>query len=384
MKPVNQKARSPEKDRLLVRILHTCAKPFINTAALARCKDTLWTGQLFQQFFTRPGSGKPIPRSMFLPSAFRGRPESAGMRCASDLRLFGFRPLAWWPSARSRPSAAGAAFTLIELLVVIAIIGLLAGLAAPVLHNFRPNYTASVTQQLLTDLARARQLAISQHTTVYMVFVPTNFFSDPVYNMNWTAADRLQATNLLDKQTTAYNFVSLHSMGDQPGRPTVHYLSSWKTLPDGGFVYPLKFTIPNSPSRPPIMTIFTNGASIAFQVFAFNRANGNPQTTPTIPFPLETTARATPVRPYISLPYIAFDYMGRAVSGPPAQLAPDPGEVIPITRGSVIFAHDANRKPTMGLPTFNEQPVGNTTNGYNLVYVDWLTGRARALQQGVQ
>ena len=39
------------------------------------------------------------------------------------------------------------AFTLIEMLVVIAIIGLLAALAAPVLHNFRPNYTASVTQQ---------------------------------------------------------------------------------------------------------------------------------------------------------------------------------------------------------------------------------------------
>jgi len=78
----------------------------------------------------------------------------------------------------------------------------------------------------------------------------------------------------------------------------------------------------------------------------------------------------------VSLPYVAFDYMGRLTSGR--------DEVIPITRGSVISAHDANRKPRMALPAFNEQPVGNTTNGYNLVYVDWLTGRARALQQEVR
>jgi prepilin-type N-terminal cleavage/methylation domain-containing protein len=265
-----------------------------------------------------------------------------------------------------RPSPAGAAFTLIELLVVIAIIGLLAGLAAPVLHNFRPNYTASVTQQLLTDLARARQLAISQHTTVYMVFVPTNFFSDPVY-ASMGQADLAQATNLFDKQTIGYNFVSVHSMGDQPGRPSVHYLSSWKSLPDGGFIYPAKFQryVPNNP----VMNIFTNGNQLAFRVFGFTRTNG-------IPFPLENTARYSPANPYITLPYIAFDYMGRLASGR--------DEVIPITRGSLISAHDPKRRPTMGLPAFNEQPPGNTTNGYNLVYVDWLTGRARALQQGVQ
>lgn len=314
----------------------------------------------------------------------------AETRSFSDFSVSTFRC-----SSRFAPSRfpdfrfSGAAFTLIELLVVIAIIGLLAGLAAPVLHNFRPNYTASVTQQLLTDLARARQLAISQRTTVYMVFVPTNFWTDLAYGgPNWTKADYVQATNLFDKQLVGYNFVSLRSMGDQPGRPTVHYLSSWKRLPEGGYIYPGKFLLPNTPQ--PLMGIYTNspsGPSQAFQVFSFDYANDGTDPlfrkipeSPMIPFPLETTARGGARSPYVALPFIAFDYMGRLVS----RRGNGQGAVLPITRGGVIFAHDTNKKPIQGLPTFSEQPVGNTTNGYNLVYVDNITGRARALQQEVR
>jgi prepilin-type N-terminal cleavage/methylation domain-containing protein len=262
------------------------------------------------------------------------------------------------------------AFTLIELLVVIAIIGLLVGLAVPVLNNFKPNYTASFTQQLLTDVARARQLAISQHTTVYMVFVPTNFWADPAVagNPNFTLADRTQLTNLFDKQTIGYNFVSLRSLGDQPGRPTVRYLSSWKSLPQGGFIHPAKFQV-YLPNRA-VFAMYTNVNQLAFRVFGFTETN-------TIPFPLETTRRASPRSPYATLPYIAFDYMGRLASGR--------DEVIPITRGSIVFARDANTKqPRQGLPSFAELPPGNTTNGFNVVYIDWLTGRARALQQEVR
>lgn len=277
------------------------------------------------------------------------------------------------------------AFTLIEMLVVIAIIGILAAIAAPVLHNFRPNYTASVTQQLLTDLARARQLAISQHTTVYMVFVPTNFWKDPAYGVGWNAADKNQATNLFDKQLIGYNFVSIRSMGDQPGRPTVHYLSSWKSLPEGGYIFPTKFLptqVGNPP--PPVLRIFTNtpsGPSLAFNVYPFDYANTTSPGSPVIPFPLENTARGGGVRSsYVRLPYIAFDYMGRLASNQGG----GQGAILPITRGSAIFAHDPNKKPIPGLPSFSEQPIGNTTNGYNLVYVDRITGRARALQQEVR
>ena len=260
------------------------------------------------------------------------------------------------------------AFTLIELLVVIAIIGLLVGLAVPVLNNFKPNYTASLTQQLLTDIARARQLAISQRTTVYMVFVPTNFWNDPAFsNPNFTLADRTAFTNLFDKQTIGYNFVSLRSLGDQPGRPSVRYLSSWKALPSGGFIHPAKFQV-YQPNRP-IFSMFTNLNQLAFRVYGFTETN-------TIPFPLETTQRASPRTPYVTLPYLAFDYMGRLASGH--------DEVIPLSRGSVVFARDPNKQPRVGLPSFSELPTGNTTNAYNVVYIDWLTGRARALQQEVR
>src|SRR6266704_1233093 len=123
----------------------------------------------------------------------------------------------------SRFTFHAAAFTLIELLVVISIVGLLAGLAVPVVNNFKPNVVAGATRQLLDDVARARQYAISQRTTVFMVFVPTNIWNDPAFG-SLDPVNKAKATNLFDKQMIAYNFVSTRSLGDQPGRPTARYL----------------------------------------------------------------------------------------------------------------------------------------------------------------
>src|SRR5216110_3223149 len=59
--------------------------------------------------------------------------------------------------------------TLMELLIVISIIGLL---SLPALKGFnRSNLIASANRQLLDDLAQARQRAISDRTTVHVVFV---------------------------------------------------------------------------------------------------------------------------------------------------------------------------------------------------------------------
>lgn len=271
------------------------------------------------------------------------------------------------------------AFTLLELLVVISILGLIAAIAMPVLNNFKPNYTANTTRTLLDELSRARQLAISQRTTVYMVFVPTNFWNDANYPV--VASDPVEKAKmdkLLDKQLIGYSFVSLRSMGDQPGSPTVRYLSAWKPLPEGAFIALSKF---GDFAPPPISTNDFNGNRfIAFPVQVF------PKTTK-VPFPSEFARRGRPVTPYIKLPYLAFDYMGRLVrfdDQTGQQLRPA-NEIIPIAKGNIAYARDqVTKAPIAALPNALENPPGNSTNAYNLVSIDWVTGRARGIQQEVR
>jgi hypothetical protein len=219
----------------------------------------------------------------------------------------------------------------------------------------------------MDDLSRARQLAISQRTTVYMVFVPTNFWNDTAAG-SWRIADKAKATNLYDKQLIGYNFVSLRSMGDQPGRPTTRYLSSWRTLPDGAFIAMAKF-LPRKPTTP-VMNILTNNI-LAFRVHGFNYTNS-------IPFPLEDTPGAgTPPR-WVSLPYLSFNYLG--------QLEYGQNELIPITRGNIGFRRNAATGDGVDqLPSVSESPAGNATNSsYNVVSIEWLTGRAHLLRKVVQ
>ncbi len=257
------------------------------------------------------------------------------------------------------------AFTLLELLMVIAIMGILAAIALPSVRGLKADVKVAATRQLLDAVNRARQLALSERTTVYMVFVATNFWMDPAAS-TWNANDSALAGNLYDKQLLSYAYVSLRSVGDQPGGHTPHYLSPWRTLPQGAYIAQEKFAAANSFSGP-VLTIKTNGI-LAYQVYGFNYTNS-------LPFPAETNQP-----PYIYLPYIAFDGMGQLVSGVSGQ-----PEIIPVSEGSVSFARNAQSKEALAAPPqVTERPLGNTVSNYSLVYIDRLTGHARVERRKVQ
>ena len=259
------------------------------------------------------------------------------------------------------------AFTLIELLVVIGIIGILAALVAPVLSGFkRADATLAATRQMLDDAAYARQLAIGQHTTVYMVFCPSNFWLDPAFPAfaTQTPQQRGMCTILFGKQLTGYALVSLRSVGDQPSRGTPRYLTAWRGLPENTFIAPWKFGPRNAITR-----IVNPYPYAVYDIKGFSLTNG-------IPFPLVATPCVTNASAYVTLPYLAFDYVGRLTSGE--------DEYIPLARGSVSYARDANKTPTNAAPSLIESPPNNSVSNFNIIHIDWLTGRARVERREIQ
>jgi len=288
-------------------------------------------------------------------------------------------------------------FTLVELLVVISIMGLIAALAVPAFKNLgKSNIQTSATRQLLDDIGRARQLALSQHTTVYMVFVPTNFFnlvdskgpnlqSDLNNSANFAvAADQLQAlmtmSNLVDKQLTGYNFIALGQVGDQPGQHAWHYLSTWQSLPEGTFISAAKF-LPQYYG--PVMQIPAWQADYAGRIDTwqnFPQMYGFATSPAPIPFPTEKS-------PAVYLPCLIFDYTGKLISETPDHVNYHHA-YIPLSQGSVTYGMDANKRAmtTAVLPgAITETPPGNGSSiSYNIIDVDPLSGRARLLTHHIQ
>ena len=310
------------------------------------------------------------------PSSPRPSPPFHGGKGESQNRV---KLHPWAEMARSRaarhfsivprPSSLVNAFTLLELLLVIFIMGILAGLVVPALKNFgKSNTQASAARQLLDDVGRARQLAVSGHTTVYMVFVPAQFWLPPVSPISWTngltPAGLNAAANVLDKQYTGYNFLSLRSVGDQPGRSYPYYLSEWKSLPDGAFIAVRKFSGPAYNISDPSI----NGL---YPITPFN-------TNSIFPFPTATNATG------VSLPYIAFNYLGQlTVDG--LNLATQ-DEYLPLAQGTVGYAADPTTKALQFVNCVAaENPPGNSTNSmFTLIHIDRLTGRADQKYQQVQ
>jgi type II secretory pathway pseudopilin PulG len=262
------------------------------------------------------------------------------------------------------------------MLTVIAILGILAALLVPALKNFgHADAMTAATRQILDDVGRTRQLAISHHTTVYMVFVPTSFWNDASGNFNnawWNnlnAAQKTAARNLCDKQLTGYTFVSLRTVGDQPGQGKPHYIAPWRNLPDGTFIAQQKFVSAYTITDP-------INSSRTFSISPFNY-------TDVIPFPTEDSP------PYTTeLPCIAFNYLGQLTTN--GVDAVTSHEYIPLARGSVSPAIDPATKayrlnpPATDPPDISEIPSGNSVNTYNIIDIEPLTGRATLQQPKVK
>jgi prepilin-type N-terminal cleavage/methylation domain-containing protein len=250
-------------------------------------------------------------------------------------------------------------FTLIEMLLVITIIGLLAALAIPHLSGFgKSNSMTSATRQLLDDVSLARQKALANRTTVYMVFLAPGFWAgtNDLAFQSLNPQGIKEINDLLTGQLTSYALVCLRSVGDQPGRSYARYLSAWKHLPEGVFVATNKFSqvsqVNDTSTQPPRV----------FDIAPF--------VTNSIPFPSIDNGAT------FSLPCIAFNSNGQLISRV--------DEFIPLTRGSIFYARDANGVPTLAQADAVETPPGNSTNSYNLVHINWLTGRAKLERQEIQ
>ncbi|HTI97678.1 MAG TPA: prepilin-type N-terminal cleavage/methylation domain-containing protein [Dongiaceae bacterium] len=245
-----------------------------------------------------------------------------------------------------------AAFTLIELLVVISIIALLAAVGLPALKGFgKSNAINAADRQMLDDLQYARLRAMTEHTTVYVVFVYPGITAGnrplgdaTLLPFNWvnyaSVENKEQLTNILHLQASGYALYVGRSVGDQPGQAHARYLTPWQKLPDGIFVASKKFQLGT-------LDGITN----------FNYAN--------FPFPTATNVS-------VALPYVAFNYLGQLEGGGRT----DGSEVIPLARGSVLYNADLSAD-------ILEAPAGNSaTNStmWNHIRVDGLTGRARVEQ----
>jgi prepilin-type N-terminal cleavage/methylation domain-containing protein len=290
------------------------------------------------------------------------------------------------------------AFTLIELLVVIAIIGILAAIAMPTIGMFKPNPLAAASRQLLDDLSFARHRALADHTTVYVVFMPSvdNLEAATLHPVPppippTTLFNPNVQQRMSKGQFASYALYERRQIGDQPGQKRAHWLTNWRMLPKGTYIATQKFGTPKvvAPARAKLTSVFGNNyASFNFMTFNYGSVDPAADDGPFFTDPENPNYTNS----YSRMPFIAFDYRGSLVGPWESWKGPDTPDgkgritnnvadcVIPLTQGN------PGGTTNWGGVIPSENPPNGWTNmpGYNLVVIDGPTGRARIVRQQVQ
>ncbi len=123
-------ARIQTHSDALIEMLDSHCKPLINTVALARCKNALSTGQLFQQF--RALLSKPLKRLTDLRAPVHRAKATVLMRGFVGRRALATQRPSWATEHRG-------AFSLTELLVILAMLAFGCALMAPALARTKTN-----------------------------------------------------------------------------------------------------------------------------------------------------------------------------------------------------------------------------------------------------
>ena len=260
----------------------------------------------------------------------------------------------------------GLAFTLTEMLVVISIIAIITTISIPAIKGLtESNAVVTASRQLLDDVAYARQKAISDRTTVYMVFLPPEFWGG--FNSTAFSAlgddSRKQIRTLYNGQYTTYALYVERSLGDQPGRHYTNYITDWRSLPEGMLIDTNKFNI-NTTNN--IADPYDDTSS--FDVASFPRRM--------FPFPPAELTNNVPRR--FSLPYIAFNSQGGLLSSVFTE-----DEFLPLAKGSVFYLTNSAGDPLP--PDVVETGYREATRtNYNLIRIDSLTGRAKLEKMELQ